>query len=259
MGFKREPLIKTRHIGPELTAMDADTDLARRLELALPYTLDTSKSFARSLIENQRAYGWSAKQREWAQRLVEQAREEYRRRHPRQGVTPAQAAMQAAEARPGSRGWPHYSGASGHSDPVMPRISNAALAKILGLFKHAGSSLKKPILRVLVANRMTNVKPGRDGGLVVFWRDTQGKEGFAGKVTDTGIVHAGNMAEAIVQALDAFADPESAAKAFAKATKSADRPHGNCCFCGLHLTDARSVRAGYGPICAANWCLPWGG
>ena len=31
-----------------------------------------------------------------------------------------------------------------------------------------------------------------------------------------------------------------------------------CCFCGLELSDERSVAMGYGPICADNWGLPWG-
>jgi hypothetical protein len=33
---------------------------------------------------------------------------------------------------------------------------------------------------------------------------------------------------------------------------------GHCCFCALELTDARSTEAGYGPVCAKNWELPWG-
>jgi hypothetical protein len=32
----------------------------------------------------------------------------------------------------------------------------------------------------------------------------------------------------------------------------------HCCFCGLELTDAPSLAAGYGPICADKWGLPWG-
>lgn len=36
------------------------------------------------------------------------------------------------------------------------------------------------------------------------------------------------------------------------------RRTGNCCFCCQLLTDQRSVTAGYGPICAAKWGLPWG-
>lgn len=33
---------------------------------------------------------------------------------------------------------------------------------------------------------------------------------------------------------------------------------GRCCFCGLRLSDSRSVEVGYGKICATNWRLPWG-
>lgn len=33
---------------------------------------------------------------------------------------------------------------------------------------------------------------------------------------------------------------------------------GACCYCGIELTDARSVEAGYGPVCAKKWGLAWG-
>lgn len=36
------------------------------------------------------------------------------------------------------------------------------------------------------------------------------------------------------------------------------RETGVCCFCALLLTDPRSIFAGYGPICAAHYGLPWG-
>lgn len=32
----------------------------------------------------------------------------------------------------------------------------------------------------------------------------------------------------------------------------------SCCFCGISLTDPRSIVMGYGPICAENYGLPWG-
>ena len=32
-----------------------------------------------------------------------------------------------------------------------------------------------------------------------------------------------------------------------------------CCFCNTELTDGKSVTSGYGPVCAKNWSLPWGG
>lgn len=34
---------------------------------------------------------------------------------------------------------------------------------------------------------------------------------------------------------------------------------GRCCFCGLELTTDESLSAGYGPRCAENYHLPWGG
>ena len=141
MALKREPLIKTHHVGPDLAGPGEDTDTANRLALALPFILDTSKSFARSLIENQRSYGWSPKQRDWAHRLIQQAREEYRRQNPRQGAKP----------------------------DVYAVLNNAALAKVLDLFRKAGQSLKKPMIRLSIAGRMAHVIPGREGGLALFW------------------------------------------------------------------------------------------
>jgi len=34
--------------------------------------------------------------------------------------------------------------------------------------------------------------------------------------------------------------------------------YSNCCFCGIELTNSASLKAGYGPICADKWGLPWG-
>ena len=36
------------------------------------------------------------------------------------------------------------------------------------------------------------------------------------------------------------------------------RRTGSCCFCARELTDGRSVRVGYGPVCADHYGLPWG-
>jgi hypothetical protein len=41
-------------------------------------------------------------------------------------------------------------------------------------------------------------------------------------------------------------------------TKAQGLKYGFCCFCGRELTDPLSVAAGYGPICAENFGLPWG-
>jgi len=47
------------------------------------------------------------------------------------------------------------------------------------------------------------------------------------------------------------ANPVEYAQIYARSTH-------RCCFCGLELTDLRSVTVGYGPICAEHYGLPWG-
>jgi hypothetical protein len=47
------------------------------------------------------------------------------------------------------------------------------------------------------------------------------------------------------------ADPAGTASAHGQAT-------GECCFCGLELSDPRSKEVGYGGICAKRYGLPWG-
>lgn len=44
----------------------------------------------------------------------------------------------------------------------------------------------------------------------------------------------------------------------AKAASLEGHATGNCCFCGRHLDNAASVKAGYGPICAERYGLPHG-
>jgi hypothetical protein len=56
----------------------------------------------------------------------------------------------------------------------------------------------------------------------------------------------------ILELLRALADdPAGTASAYGQTT-------GECCFCGLELTDDRSKEVGYGPSCAKRFGLPWG-
>lgn len=48
---------------------------------------------------------------------------------------------------------------------------------------------------------------------------------------------------------------EDPVKFLAECGRDMDR----CCYCGLPLEDQRSKEAGYGPVCAGRWGLPWGG
>lgn len=55
--------------------------------------------------------------------------------------------------------------------------------------------------------------------------------------------------EAIVEGFNA--DPAGFGAKYGKKT-------GQCCFCHRHLETAESLHAGYGPVCADKWGLPWG-
>jgi Family of unknown function (DUF6011) len=76
---------------------------------------------------------------------------------------------------------------------------------------------------------------------------------YQGKIARDGTFSAARDAHpGMVEALTAFAeDPARAALAYGQAS-------GSCCFCARELTDPRSVTAGYGPICADRFGLPWG-
>jgi hypothetical protein len=81
------------------------------------------------------------------------------------------------------------------------------------------------------------------------------QDGYLGKITRDGEFKGayGSAADAAARAQAALIefnkDPAGKAKLYGKQTST-------CCFCGLALTDNRSVMAGYGPICAGNYGLP---
>ena len=79
---------------------------------------------------------------------------------------------------------------------------------------------------------------------------------YCGKITPTGVFDpmrtGASVPESAINFLKAFAlDP-------AKIGSEYGRTSGCCCFCGLRLSDGRSLAKGYGPVCADHWELPWG-
>lgn len=76
---------------------------------------------------------------------------------------------------------------------------------------------------------------------------------YCGKISPEGsFLKVGECLEFVESYLQSFADdPAKIAAAYGHQT-------GNCCFCALQLTDKRSVKVGYGPICAEKYGLPWG-
>jgi hypothetical protein len=80
-----------------------------------------------------------------------------------------------------------------------------------------------------------------------------GENTWYGRIGTDGTLEPGRALTADVRELLAeFAGaPGETAKAQGQLT-------GRCCFCGRDLETRESVGAGYGPVCAEKWGLPWG-
>jgi hypothetical protein len=244
MPLTRKPLITKIHLGPKLVNTDPDRDTAKRLGDAMPYINDSSKNFARSLIENCSMYGWSDKQRHWAGVLLEQAREAYRAaRHAARALEGERSAAQLNDLLDGRRPV-----ASATAQPAA--VSNPAMARILALFVAAAEHKGKraPQLLVRVDGRVARLKAGKEGGYVLFWTDVEGGAGYLASVAVTGIVRAkdARIASHVAAALNRFADPAAAARMFGAETST-------CMCCGRGLDHPVSVKYGIGPICNARW------
>jgi len=80
-----------------------------------------------------------------------------------------------------------------------------------------------------------------------------GENEWYGRVLKTGVVETSRaFNEGIKALLAAFNDDP------AKVAKTSGLLTGNCCFCRKPLTTGESLTAGYGPICADKYALPWG-
>lgn len=148
--------------------------------------------------------------------------------------------------------WTHVLAVEGE----QPKLSTSvgSMSELVKLLKQAQTKLTWPKVR-LIANgveyllRVAGERSKSPGWVTV---STTSKD-YCGKVSPSGEFYpVGNQPGELITALKQFSDnPVAAAKVYAKLTCS-------CCFCGLALTDDRSTEAGYGPVCAENWNLPWG-
>ena len=77
-------------------------------------------------------------------------------------------------------------------------------------------------------------------------------EGFFGTLKDGKFTPSRQATDDIIKlVIDFAADPAGVAAAHGHRT-------GACCFCGRELTTPESTAAGFGPVCAKNFGLPWG-
>jgi hypothetical protein len=130
----------------------------------------------------------------------------------------------------------------------------ANTTKLFNLFTVAMGALKRPIIRLSVDGIPMKLKyKMTSGGSRIYingdYPDTFGTIYPDGRIF---LTQAGGQIVNLPKMLGILCnDPLKVALGYGKLT-------GSCCFCGLDLSTEESVGAGYGPICAANWGLPWG-
>jgi hypothetical protein len=125
---------------------------------------------------------------------------------------------------------------------------------IRGLFDRAiDHGAKRVAIKANADGTPIKIHLGRDRKLVVTDGGPFGANRFWGKVELDGCwrVTRNCPAEVIEWVLAFNLDPAAGAKLNGQLT-------GSCCFCSRELETKESVGAGYGPVCAEKFGLPWG-
>ena len=142
---------------------------------------------------------------------------------------------------------------------VPSRAVSIDASRIVALFAAAtAAGLRRPKIRLNAGSQTIKFTPAPATSVnagCVYVKDNGGYENatYFGKITPDGtFCPSKDCSDAIRDLIVALAqDPVTVARTYGHTT-------GNCCFCGLELTDGRSIAVGYGPICASNYSLPWG-
>lgn len=137
-------------------------------------------------------------------------------------------------------------------DEDKPVVAFPGIAK---LFLDAAKTLKRPRVTLKLPDgsdvRLTLRK---NGGVNVTNGAGYGSPSnrYYGLIKEDGTFEPRGDNKAVVSLLEAFnASPAKVAAEYARST-------GYCSFCMRELTDLRSTKVGYGPVCAASYGLPWG-
>ena len=135
--------------------------------------------------------------------------------------------------------------------PAEPLIIEAS--RLYDMFNLAAAKMQRPVIRYKLGEINLKFKLAGDQGQFPGTINIFGKGGWMGRIMEDGELRTNSVAtDEIIEGLTAFAlDPAAAAVECARVTSI-------CCFCGLALVTKESVFAGYGPICAEHWGLPWG-
>lgn len=139
-------------------------------------------------------------------------------------------------------------------------VAVGSYKKVYDLLEYAKQHLKYPKIRFMrngqnVAVFLAGPRSRYYGKVLVTDGERFGMNEFYGAIDVAGNWELPRKAvpPEVVRIISELAeDPAGMASEYGRLT-------GNCCFCHMPLKDERSTGVGYGPTCAKNYGLPWGG
>lgn len=143
--------------------------------------------------------------------------------------------------------------------PEQAVVADSLQVKEIFALLERNNAAKRPKLRIMISQKEIQISraglkaryPGSINIVQLEGKMYLGRVHLDGKFEPARYIEPAR-AQDIAEALKEFsANPEQVAREYGKQT-------GNCCFCAKHLDDERSLLMGYGPVCAANYKLPWG-
>jgi len=136
--------------------------------------------------------------------------------------------------------------------PAVPAASGIAFPAIRALLQKGKDSGKQaPKLRMEIDGQKIVIGMARSGKINVTSAG-YGSDWFGAIQLDGSWRHGKVASDVVMGALDSL---ETEGVAFLNANGKAT---GECCYCAKELTTAPSLAAGYGPVCAKRYDLPWG-
>jgi hypothetical protein len=157
---------------------------------------------------------------------------------------------------PAQRYWLHKLATQTRSSHAPSKVT-IATGKIDSMLNHAKTRLKYPKFQSTSADGKHSIKVSQASpnskfaGSFTVAHPTFG-QGFYGTISNGEFRPTRQCTAEIESLVLEFADDPAAAAA------SYGRLTGNCCFCMRPLSTDSSVAAGYGPVCAEHFGLPWG-
>lgn len=142
--------------------------------------------------------------------------------------------------------------------PVTHQLGN--FAPVIALFGRAAEHLKYPKIRLIcdgtpIILSVAGERSKAPGTINITGEGSFPNRAWYGRIDpatgqwEPSRAAEGQFGSALKNVLSELAtDPARVAAIYGKLT-------GNCCFCQRELTDARSVTAGYGPVCADHYGL----